>query len=88
MATIETLAERDMSFIRPLFISALMGALVHLVGKFLPFFILIFMTGGLTIYSYSMPFFDVTPYLDSMLPEAAFIMLMDPIFHIPGFYFQ
>ncbi len=85
VATIETLVERSPSLIRPLFLSALAGMIVHLIGKFLPFIIGPFMTGGLTIYVYTMPYFDLTPYLDNILPGAAFIIPLDPVFYIPGF---
>jgi len=85
IATIETLVERNPDFIRPLFLSALAGIIVHLSAKFLPFMIGPFATGGLVQYYYSMPLFDVTPYLDSILPGAAFVIPLDPVFYIPGF---
>ena len=85
VATIETLAERDPGLIRPLFLSALAGAIVHIIGKFIPFVIGPFLAGGLTIYIYAMPYFDVTPYLDYLLKGSAFIIPLDPVFYIPGF---
>lgn|GEM_PF-404760 len=84
VATVETLVERSPSLIRPLFLSALAGIIVHLVGKFLPFIIGPFAVGGLTIYAFSMPYFDITPYLDSILPGSAFIIPLDPVFYVPG----
>ncbi|MHA1833393.1 MAG: hypothetical protein ACTSV7_05330, partial [Candidatus Baldrarchaeia archaeon] len=85
VATIETLAERDPNLIRALFVSALFGSIVHLVGKFLPFFIGPFIYGGAMIYAYAMPYFDLTPYLDYLFPGAGFIIPIDPQFYIPGF---
>jgi len=85
VAAVETLVERNPSFIRPLFLSALAGIIVHLAAKFLPFMIGPFATGGLVSYVYMMPMFDVTPYLDSILPGAAFVIPLDPVYYIPGF---
>jgi len=85
VAAVQTLVERNPSYIRPLFLSALGGIIVHLAGKFLPFMIGPFMTGGLVLYVYNMPYFDVTPYLDSILPGAAFMIPLDPMFYVPGF---
>lgn len=85
VATVETLVERSPSLIRPLFLSALAGMIVHLIGKFLPFMIGPFAVGGLTIYTYTMPYFDITPYLDNIFPGAAFIIPLDPVFYVPGF---
>ncbi len=84
VATVETLVERDPGLIRPLFLSALGGIIVHLAGKFLPFMIGPFMTGGMVLYVYNMPYFDVTPYLDNILPGAGFMIPLDPLFYVPG----
>jgi len=84
VATIETLTERSPGLIRPLFLSALAAIIVHVVGKLIPFIIGPFLTGGLTIYAYAMPYADFTPYLDNILPGAAFIMPLDPVFYVPG----
>jgi len=85
VATVETLIERNPGLMRPLFLSALAGIIVHLSAKFLPFMIGPFATGGLVQYIYGMPLFDVTPYLDSILPGAAFVIPLDPMYYIPGF---
>jgi len=85
VATIETLVERRPDFIRVLFLSALVGVIVHLVTKFIPFAIGPFLYGGTLAYSYAAPFFDFTPYLDQILPGAAFIVPLDPLFYVPGF---
>lgn len=83
--TVSTLVARPPNMIRVIFLSALAGSIVHLVAKFLPFMLGPFMAGGLMIYYYAMPYFDLTPYLDNILPGASFIIPLDPAFYVPGF---
>lgn len=85
VAMVETLASREPNYLRTLFASCIIGIVLNLGLKFLPYMMSVFMLGGVFVAA-GTPFYgyDFTPYLDYVLPGAGFVLVTDPLAFVSG----
>jgi len=83
-STLTILAERPSKKIAVLMISAVIGLIASLIGKFIPYMIGPFLQAGGFYVPPAIPMVDFTPYLDQILPGAAFALGGDLLYYVPG----
>jgi hypothetical protein len=84
VAMVNTLASREPNALRTLFASMVIGIVLNLVLKFLPYMLSAFLLGGTFIVGTPFYGYDFTPYLDYILPGAAFMIVTDPLSYVSG----
>jgi len=84
VAMIETLASREPSTLRTLFTSCLLGIILSLTLKFLPYMLSAFLLGGTFLLGLPFYGYDFTYYLDYLLPGAGFLVVSDPLAYVSG----
>ncbi|MCX8181228.1 MAG: hypothetical protein N3E41_07660 [Thermofilaceae archaeon] len=84
IAMVNTLASREHNALRTLFASCAAGILLNLALKFLPYTLSAFLLGGTFVVITPFYGYDFTPYLDYILPGAAFMLVTDPLAYLSG----
>jgi hypothetical protein len=84
LALVTSLASRDPVTLRVIFSSILVGVILNLALKFLPYFLTAFATGGVILLGTPGYGFDFTQYLDYLLPGAGFVWITEPLSYVSG----
>jgi hypothetical protein len=84
VALVESLASREPATLRVIFSSILIGVILNLALKFLPYIFSAFALGGVILLGTPGYAFDFTQYLDYILPGAGFLWITDPLSYVSG----